>query len=140
MNTCISDYSIVASAPDRNSFLSTPSVLSLAGALLAAYDVNIVESGFSRFAYAFILKSVDKGQSWREVFRTPIQHGRLFLARHTIYYIGHNSDIRITRSSDDGETWTSPVDLTQHQKWHQTAANVHIHKDNIYLVTLLSGF
>jgi hypothetical protein len=48
--------------------------------------------------------------------------------------LGHAGDLMVVRSDDDGETWSSPAQLTQGQAWHQSACNVHYANGKVYLV------
>ncbi len=81
-----------------------------------------------------IFISDDKGETWRHVTNTPMIHARPFVAGDSVYVLGHNGDLIIVRSYDEGETWSEPVKLTEGQTWHQAPCNVHYTKGNVYLV------
>ena len=81
-----------------------------------------------------IFISDDKGETWRHVTNTPMIHARPFVAGDSVYVLGHNGDLIIVRSDDEGETWSEPVKLTEGQTWHQAPCNVHYAKGNVYLV------
>ncbi len=122
------------SADPRTVPLYTPSILRLpSGRLVASYE----EGGSGRDhgrAAAFILTSDDGGRTWARRAAVRMVHGRLFAAGKSLYYLGHEGDLRIARSDDAGETWSGPVELTSEESWHQTAANVWHARGHIYLV------
>lgn len=128
-NDCV----IVGESPDpQNIPLYTPSILRLeSGRLVASYE----QGGKQRKEdYAFLLISDDGGKTWKKTGETSITHGRLFQAGKSIYYLGHQGDLRIVRSDDQGETWSPLYQLTEGQGWHQSACNVWKAKGNVYLV------
>jgi hypothetical protein len=81
-----------------------------------------------------IFTSDDKGLTW--TFRTnyPGLHARPFFAGNNVYVLGHDDDLMILKSADLGETWSSPVQLTSGQVWHQAPSNVHYANGCVYLV------
>lgn len=81
-----------------------------------------------------IFVSDDKGQTWRHVTDTPMQHARPFVAGNSVYVLGHAGDLTVVRSDDGGESWSAPAKLTEGQSWHQAPCNVHYAKGNVYLV------
>ena len=59
-----------------------------------------------------VLLSDDKGKTWRETpARIPMMHEILFKAGGSLYMIGHSGRLLITRSDDNGETWSEPAVL-----------------------------
>ena len=81
-----------------------------------------------------IWTSDDLGQTWDERGLFPFMHARPFVAGHSLYILGHDSDLCIIRSDDGGETWSQPQMLTTGEHWHQSACNVHYARDRVYLV------
>ena len=82
-----------------------------------------------------ILISDDGGESWRHVGNAPMMHARVFAAGNSVYIMGHEYDVMIMRSDDDGETWTAPSKLTEGQSWcHEAPCNVHYENGCVYLV------
>ena len=81
-----------------------------------------------------IYTSDDRGRTWQRRVNYPFYHSRPFVAGDSVYVIGHNKDLYIMRSDDDGVTWTEPVKLTEGQFWHQAPCNVHHANGNVYLV------
>jgi len=59
---------------------------------------------------------------------------RPLVAGDTLYVLGHDADLHIMRSDDEGTTWGKPVALTEGQYWHQSACNVHYRGEFVYLV------
>lgn len=79
--------------------------------------------------------SDDKGETWRHVADAPMMHARVFRAGKSVYVLGHEWDMTVMRSDDDGETWSKPVKLTEGQSWHHEApCNVHYQNGYVYLV------
>jgi hypothetical protein len=81
-----------------------------------------------------ILTSDDGGTTWQLRAEFPGTHARPFVAGKSIYVLGHTTDLFLLRSDDQGLTWSAPVPLTEGQKWHQSACNVHYANGNVYLV------
>jgi hypothetical protein len=48
--------------------------------------------------------------------------------------MGQDSDLKIIRSDDWGQTWTEPFNLTHNEKWHGSATNIWYKGDYIYMV------
>ena len=78
--------------------------------------------------------SDDRGKTWVERGRHPFMHARPFQAGDSVYVLGHDGDLMITNSDDQGETWSEPIALTEGQAWHQSACNVHYANGAVYLV------
>lgn len=130
------DFVVLAESPEpRTIYLRTPTVLRLAsGRLLAGYEVSAAGRKPGE-PYAFIHSSDDGGRTWtRRGPGTDMTFGRLFQTDSGIYYFGQRGDLRVTRSIDNGETWSPAVNLTAKQSWHQSACNVWHTKDHVYLV------
>ena len=57
-----------------------------------------------------VFLSDDRGKSWRDVHaRLPMMHEILFKAGKSLYMIGHSGRLLITRSDDNGESWSDPA-------------------------------
>ena len=78
--------------------------------------------------------SDDRGRTFRHAGAFPFTHARPFAAGDSVYILGHDGDLMIIRSEDDGETWGPPVKLTSGQEWHQAPCNVHYANGCVYLV------
>ncbi|MBQ4623894.1 MAG: exo-alpha-sialidase [Clostridia bacterium] len=81
-----------------------------------------------------VFLSDDRGESWRKVATFPFLHARPFVAGSSLYVLGHNGELRIIRSDDDGETWSDYASLTHGDAWHQAPASVIYSGDYVYLV------
>lgn len=82
-----------------------------------------------------ILLSDDKGKTWRKTpARIPMMHEILFKAGNSLYMIGHSGRLLITRSEDNGETWSDVSVLCPDPRWHQSCTPVDIHDGKITLV------
>lgn len=80
-----------------------------------------------------IYTSDDGGESWVHRADYPFLHARPFEADGALYVIGHAGDVRIVRSTDNGESWSAPVKLTEGENWMSACCNVlHAH-GNVYL-------
>lgn len=82
-----------------------------------------------------VLLSDDKGRTWRETAtRLPMMHEILFKAGGSLYMIGHSGRLLITRSDDNGESWTEPAVLCAEPRWHQSCTAVDHHDGKVTLV------
>lgn len=79
--------------------------------------------------------SDNRGRAWRETkARIPMGHEMLFKAGKSIYLLGHSSKLIISRSDDNGETWTAPSVLQAEGIWHQSCCAVDNHNGKVTLV------
>lgn len=130
------DFVIVARSPDaENMPLYSPSLLRLkSGRLVASYTQARKKAEDGR-DFQIILTSDDGGRIWTKRAESPAVQGRIFEAGNTLYYLATGAGMPISRSDDQGLTWSEPVLLTDKSKtWQQTAANVWFANGNIYLV------
>ena len=82
-----------------------------------------------------VLLSDDKGRTWRETpARIPMMHEILFKAGGSLYMIGHSGRLLITRSDDNGETWSEPAMLCPEPRWHQSCTAVDVYDGKVTLV------
>ena len=82
-----------------------------------------------------VLLSDDKGRTWRETpARIPMMHEILFKAGGSLYMIGHSGRLLITRSDDNGETWSDPAVLCPEPRWHQSCTAVDVYDGKVTLV------
>ena len=82
-----------------------------------------------------VLLSDDRGAHWRETSaRIPMMHEILFKAGESLYMIGHSRRLLITRSDDNGETWSEPAVLCAEGRWHQSCTSVDVHDSKVTLV------
>lgn len=63
-----------------------------------------------------------------------MMHEILFKAGKSLYMIGHSGRLLITRSDDNGETWSDPSVLCPEPRWHQSCTPVDIHDGKVTLV------
>ena len=82
-----------------------------------------------------ILLSDDGGASWREsASRLPMLHAMLFRAGRFLYAIGQSGRLVISRSADNGESWSAPAVLESEHRWHQSAGRIDFRHGKLYLV------
>ena len=129
------DFVTVCRSPDpKTVYCYTPGICRLdSGRLVATCDFGGkgVKKGEPR---GRIFVSDDRGLSWRQTGTFPMCHARPFVAGGRLYVLGHHGDLGVTVSTDGGESWRETVDLTEKQRWHQSACNVWHAKGNVYLV------
>lgn len=123
-------------------FIGSPSITVLPnGDYLAAHDFFGPESKEHECATAVIHRSGDRGESWREIARLQcLFWPKLFTHRNAAYIIGvekHHGRIVIRRSTDNGETWTSPRDsasglLTPDGEYHTAPMPVLEHAGRLW--------
>ena len=130
------DHVVFDETPGTPSPLNTPTILRLEGGrLVAASERGGVTSRTEGHWWARICTSDDGGLTWTSRATPNINQARLFQAGKTIYYLGHDQDLKILRSDDRGEHWSAPADLgTKKSQWYATACNVWHAKGNVYLV------
>ncbi|MBT3272103.1 MAG: exo-alpha-sialidase [Spirochaetales bacterium] len=133
---------ILWKSPDpSNIFSGSPGICRLAsGRLAATHDIRgpgmagqpgiAVKSN----SLGIIWLSDDHGRSWRKSGTFPFFHARPFSAGKSLYILGHDGDLMIMKSDDDGETWQNPARLTSGQQWHQAPCNVHYANGCVYLI------
>ncbi|QNN20802.1 exo-alpha-sialidase [Planctomycetales bacterium ZRK34] len=68
--------------------------------------------------------SDDRGKTWKHTADLTIFHCTPFVVGDDVYILGHAGDLKITRSTDGGETWSKPAALTEGQIWTGHAHNV----------------
>jgi len=129
------DHIVVVESPDpARMFCFTPGITRLqSGRLVATMDFGGpgIQRGQPR---GRIFTSDDGGQTWTLRGSFPFQHARPFAAGGALYILGHDGDLMIQRSDDDGLTWSAAVALTRGQSWHGTAGNVLEQGGHVYLV------
>ena len=82
-----------------------------------------------------VLLSDDRGVHWRETSaRIPMMHEILFKAGESLYMIGHSRRLLITRSDDNGESWSTPAVLCAEGRWHQSCTSVDVYDGKVTLV------
>ena len=133
-----SDYVVFDASAGVPSPLNTPSILRLnGGRLVAASERGGVTSEWRKQgnAWARIATSDDGGLIWTTRATPNLSQARLLRGGRALYYLGHDQDLKIMRSDDNGEHWSAPADLgTKKPNWYATACNVWHAKGNVYLV------
>lgn len=130
------DFVLVAKSPDATNMpLYSPSLVRLkTGRLVASYTEDRKKESTEK-SFQVILTSDDGGKTWTKRAESPATQGRIFEAGDSLYYLATGAGMPISRSADQGLTWSQPVLLTDKDKvWQQTAANVWLANGNIYLV------
>ncbi len=141
------DFVKVTTSPDpQNIYCYSPGICVLQnGRIIATMDhggvgvVNLKGSvadnwGSGKHILGRAFASDDGGKTWQHLIDFPFYHARPFVAGNALYILGHNADLHIIRSDDDGASWTSPAKLSHGEVWHQAPCNVHYAKGNVYLV------
>ncbi len=141
----IADEKIFYRSPDpQNLYCYTPWLENgFDGRLLASFDIAgdglknesgpRSEKGDYGGNQMRIYVSDDKGVSWRETGRLPMLHARVFAAGNSLYALGHGGKLLISRSDDNGETWSTPACLGEEMVWHQGACGYERHDGKIWL-------
>jgi hypothetical protein len=63
-----------------------------------------------------------------------MMHEILFKAGKSLYMIGHSGRLLITRSDDNGESWSEPAVLCDEPRWHQSCTAVDVYGGKVTLV------
>ncbi len=77
--------------------------------------------------------SDDHGKTWRLTGRLPMLHARILRAGARLYLLGHSGRLLISRSDDNGESWSEPSVLDAVNRWHQAPCAVDHHGGRLYL-------
>ena len=82
-----------------------------------------------------VLLSDDDGAGWRESrTRLPMLHAMMFRAGGALYALGQSGRLVISRSVDNGESWSEVSVLERDHMWHQSACRVDFRHGNVYVV------
>lgn len=81
-----------------------------------------------------VLTSDDGGATWQHRTSFPFMHARPFAAGDRLYVLGHAGDLTIISSTDGGDSWSAPSQLSTGQHWHQAPCNAHHANGCVYLV------
>ena len=144
----VASEKVIATSPLPDSiFLYTPGIVEgFGGRYVVAVDyggpgtaaLDGPKSDFGDFKAGNqirILLSDDKGRSWRETpARIPMMHEILFRAGKSLYMMGHSGRLLISRSDDNGESWSEPAVLCAEPRWHQSCTAVDTCGGKITLV------
>ena len=144
----IASESIIAESPDpAGVYLYTPAIVEgFDGRFITAVDyggpgTEILDGPKSDFGdykagnQIRVYLSDDRGNTWRDSgTRVPMMHEILFKAGKSLYMIGHSGRLLITRSDDNGQTWSEPSVLYNQPRWHQSCGAVDIHNGKVTLV------
>lgn len=135
------DYVLVAETPDaKNMPLYSPSILRLSNGRLVASYTEARKKESTAADYQVFITSDDGGKTWTKRGESTALQGRIFESGGSLYYLATGAGMPISRSDDNGETWSDPVLLTEKGKrWQQTAANVWYANGNVYLEMELAG-
>ncbi|MDA1276798.1 MAG: sialidase family protein [Verrucomicrobia bacterium] len=137
-----SDFSTVYSWENRKLISDAPALTILPnGEMLCSVQFwsRDVYSGFDTLADSLfgsdrciILVSRDNGSTWEERSRIPYQTGKFLQHRSRLYFIGSGIDwqgLYITRSEDEGKSWSKPVLLREGSVY--AASTGWVIRDNI---------
>jgi hypothetical protein len=137
------DYTVVFESPDPASvYAYSPGLVELpSGRLIATMDQGgpgiSKLPGMNRDGKTWrgrIYVSDDGGRTWQFKTDAPMLHARPFVAGDAVYVLGHQGYLVVVRSTDYGDTWQTPVRLTESTGWHQAPCNVWYARGKVYLV------
>ena len=144
----VADESVIAVSPCADSiYLYTPAIVEgFDGRFVVAVDYGGPGTGaldgprsdfgdYKAGNQIRVLLSDDRGAHWRETSaRIPMMHEILFKAGESLYMVGHSRRLLITRSDDNGETWSPPAVLCAEGRWHQSCTSVDVYDGKVTLV------
>ncbi|MCC6681007.1 MAG: exo-alpha-sialidase [Phycisphaeraceae bacterium] len=143
------DFVEVGRSPDpQKVYQGVPYVLALPGAdgkLIGGYSMGgpgfndwCKQQGWTggkgELLNSVAMTSDDHGQTWQLRKRYRMSHQRAFEADGHLYILGHDDDLRIMRSDDNGDTWSDPVALSEREVWHQSSCGYWKTDTHIYIV------
>jgi len=147
MSIIADEKPIFESSSPGDIFCYTPALChGFGGRLIAGFDLGgpgteKLEGPRSKFGdyppgnQMRILLSDDDGANWRECgSRLAMLHAMIFKAGKCLYAIGQGGALLISRSADNGESWSEPAVLEGEHMWHQSAGRVDFRHGKVYLV------
>ena len=133
------------SQPDTKIYLGSPSLIILSdGKYLASYQEFGPRFNEENRARTFIAESRDRGKNWRQISSIEgLWWANLFSFNGEIYIFGTQQDnggyglLVIRKSSDQGKTWSEPVDeenglLRIDDEYHTVTVPMVVHKGRIF--------
>jgi hypothetical protein len=81
-----------------------------------------------------VYTSDDHGQSWVHRADVPINRQRVFQAGEAVYLLGGRERLLVSRSDDDGVTWSDPVPLADDGPWGGEPINQLYTNGRVYIV------
>ena len=78
--------------------------------------------------------SDDRGNSWTHRADFPMVDSFPFVAGRYLYVIGGRDDLKISRSGDNGETWSPLVKITEGKQWYSHPGSAAYANGRIYFV------
>ena len=144
----VADEKIIATSPDPEGiYLYTPGIVEgFNGRFVVAidyggpgtYKLDGPKSDFGDYKegnQVRVLYSDNKGRSWKESpARIPMMHEILFKAGGALYMMGHSGRLLISRSDDNGLSWSDPSVLCPEPRWHQSCTAVDVYDGKVTLV------
>ncbi|MBI3944650.1 MAG: exo-alpha-sialidase [Armatimonadetes bacterium] len=123
MKPLAQDFTVIARSPERLTFVMEPGLIKLpSGRLLATFPYLDPRQKNRQLPDWFNLYvSDDGGASWRRQGSLDLVIGMPFVVEGHLYMLGNRRgrrDIVITRSDDEGETWTPLTTLFRGQYWN----------------------
>lgn len=106
---------VAYSGVETGIYLGSPSIAILPnGNYVASHDTFGPKSTEHVKAVSRIYRSTNKGKSWQQVAEVNGAFwSKLFVHQQVLYFIGtdrHHGNIIIRKSTDNGATWTEPID------------------------------
>ena len=131
----LASETVLYRSPDPAKIYALPAGLAVlpGGRLVAAYQISGKSPGYESNR-CYIHTSDDGGKTWVHRANTDIHMSTMFVAGESLYLMGQRGGMRISRSDDRGETWTSRSELTTGERWTGYPQNVLISGQNVYLV------
>jgi len=134
------------SHPETRIYLGSPSILMMDdGTYIASYQQFGSEFNKENLSYTFIVESKDRGKSWKRISSIRgLYWANLFTFCGELYIFGTQMQDKggygplvIRKSTDQGKTWTNPVDeehglLRVDQEYHTAPVPMIIHNGRIF--------
>lgn len=81
-----------------------------------------------------VYTSDDRGRTWIHRADVPINRQRVFQAGKAVYMLGGREQLRVSRSHDEGITWSDPTVLTDDGPWGGEPINQLYRHGRVYIV------
>lgn len=130
------DHVVVGESPAPGEVpLYSPTILRLdTGRLVAAYTRAGDDTSKAGVSAEIMLTSDDRGRTWTKRAELHSLQGRVFAAGKSLYYLATGAGLPMSRSDDQGVTWSAPVPIAVREfVGQQTPANVWHARGHVYL-------
>ncbi|MDD4820687.1 MAG: hypothetical protein PHD21_07640 [Flavobacteriales bacterium] len=116
---------VIYKSLEKGSFCYTPAIAQTHSGVLAVTFDNGKEGT--------MLISADMGDTWQERGHFPFYHAHTFAIGESIYIMGHDDNVKITKTTDYGRSFSPVTTLTRKEKWHASSGSIVFKNGQIHI-------